>query len=192
MTFNALAGDPLGVGSNPLLSMALGVDPITAMLMGQNKERQTANSCVNHCGIPGPRVIGAGPQAPFNPFAVPRATTQHGQIMGATTQHGQFRSVSLSEEDGGDVPISTGFTNDAGMPVHFDADDLKATKKQQEEQEEQKGADVENRVVMLGASQGHRASAHVQYGPPRECGCDAACSTLGNCCGDYWDVCVRF
>ena len=175
---NALIGNPLGLGSiDPLTALAFGADPITALLVAdQGNQGDKGNTCVNYCGVPGPIPLGGAPLQPYNPFVVNpyRARSQVG-----------FRSTSLSGEDEEEasVPISTGFSNDAGLAVDFSPDDLAEAK------ENELQADVQDRVVLLG---GGTPPPRLQSGNARQCGCDPRCAVYGNCCQDYFDVCVRY
>lgn len=185
LAFNMMSGDPLGMGSvDPLMAMAMGADPLMAMLMGRNKPEE---SCHMRCGIPGILPAGATPR-PVNPFAPVRRVVPYagGGVMN------RMASVSGQAEEEDVVPISTGFSNNAGLTPDFDAKDREEAvrEREQEEQPAEAGeSNVMNRVSIGLGGGSARASAVPAEG---RCGCDPGCSVYGICCHDYWDVCVRF
>jgi len=180
---NALMQDPLGVGKvDPFVSMAFGVDPLTAMLMAKQGE----GTCRNKCGMPGVLPPGARPSMPVpatlsvrRPISMP---TQYFGAQGVGFRAGELDDV-VEEET---VAINRGFSNAEGVPVDADQDEIAAAKKAKDAAIGQGG--VENRALNLETMM--LLNAGMNQPPQPECGCDPRCTLYDNCCHDYLEMCV--
>jgi hypothetical protein len=98
-TMNALTGDKMGMGNiDPMTSMLMGFDPLTAMLMSQ----QNKGTCRSRCGIAAPRP---------NPTAVNQPSNN---MFG--------RRLLQDDQDDKEEDKYAGFFNDAGLPVDVSAE----------------------------------------------------------------------